>query len=82
MKYFVYILYSQKLDKYYVGTTNDIARRVYEHNIGHSKFTRRGVPWELKLKMEFDSKKEADQEERRIKGRKSRRYIEKIIREG
>ena len=30
--YFVYIIYSTKLDNYYVGTTDDVERRLNEHN--------------------------------------------------
>lgn len=41
---FVYIIYSEKLDKYYVGACIDLKRRLYEHNIGHSKFTSTGMP--------------------------------------
>ena len=32
--YFVYILFSEKLDRYYVGTTGDVERRLFEHNSG------------------------------------------------
>ncbi|MBS1744350.1 MAG: GIY-YIG nuclease family protein [Bacteroidetes bacterium] len=34
----MYILYSKKLDKYYVGACTDLQRRMYEHNIGHSSW--------------------------------------------
>ncbi len=50
---FTYIIYSAKLNKYYVGACTDLDRRLYEHNIGHSKFTSTGVPWVLKHKEEF-----------------------------
>jgi putative endonuclease len=43
----VYILFSEKLNKFYVGACIDLERRFYEHNIGHSKFTSTGVPWKL-----------------------------------
>ena len=32
----IYIIYSKKLDKYYVGACIDLQRRLYEHNIGRS----------------------------------------------
>ncbi|TAH01253.1 MAG: hypothetical protein EAZ16_12140 [Sphingobacteriales bacterium] len=32
----LYILYSDKIDKYYVGACTNLERRLYEHNIGHS----------------------------------------------
>ena len=41
---FTYILFSEKLNKYYVGACIDMDRRLYEHNIGHSKFTSTEIP--------------------------------------
>lgn len=32
--YFVYILYSDKCNKYYIGQTESLTRRVEEHNQG------------------------------------------------
>ena len=74
-----YILYSQKLNKYYVGACIDFARRLQEHNTGHSKFTSLGIPWEKKLMREFPSLAEAKQFELKIKKMKSRKYIEDLI---
>ncbi|WP_435254320.1 GIY-YIG nuclease family protein [Tenacibaculum sp. A30] len=31
MSYFVYILYSKTLDKYYIGSTNDVENRLRKH---------------------------------------------------
>ena len=78
----MYILYSVKLDKYYVGACTNISRRLSEHNIGHSKFTKTGIPWQLMLTEEFATLIEAKQRERRIKQMKSRKYIEKLISTG
>ena len=50
---FVYIIYSEKVNKYYVGACIDLQRRLYEHNIGHSKFTATGIPWKLMYQAEF-----------------------------
>jgi putative endonuclease len=77
---YVYILYSEKLSKYYVGACTDIERRLYEHNIGHSKFTSIGVPWVLKYKESFETLQEAKKRETQIKKMKSRQYIEGLIR--
>ena len=76
----VYILYSRKIDKYYVGACKDLDRRLYEHNLGHSKFTSTGVPWELVYKEEFQDLILAKQRELKIKKMKSRPYIEGLIR--
>jgi len=74
-----YIIYSEKLNKYYVGACTNLERRLYEHNIGHSKFTSTGIPWVLKYQEAFDTLQEAKQRESAIKKRKSRIYIEELI---
>ena len=79
---FLYILYSEKLDKYYVGACTDLDRRLYEHNIGHSKFTRTGMPWFVKYTEEYDDLPSAKKRERYIKQQKSRKYIEELILKG
>ena len=76
---FLYILYSEKLKKYYIGACTDLERRIYEHNIGHSKFTSLGMPWILKYKEEFESLQLAKKRELEIKRKKSRRFIEFLI---
>ncbi len=43
----VYILWSARLQKRYVGSTKDLSRRLKEHNRGGDKFTKGGIPWTL-----------------------------------
>jgi len=76
----VYFLYSKKIDKYYVGACTDLDRRLYEHNLGHSKFTSTGTPWELVYKEEWEDLVLAKQRELKIKKMKSGIYIEELIR--
>jgi putative endonuclease len=76
---FVYIIYSQKLDKYYIGACTDLERRLYEHNIGHSKFTSTGIPWVLKHTETLATLPEAKKRELAIKKMKSRKYIEGLF---
>ena len=79
--YFVYILYSEKLDRYYVGTTDDVDRRLYEHNSGFydGVFTSKGIPWRLCLSYACDTSDKAYALERFIKRMKSRKFIEKTL---
>ena len=77
---YTYILFSAKLNKYYVGACIDMERRLYEHNIGHSKFTSLGIPWQLMYKAEFETLVEAKKRELQIKKMNSRKYIEDLIR--
>jgi hypothetical protein len=37
--FYLYIIYSSKLDRYYVGYTADIEVRIVQHNSGLSSFT-------------------------------------------
>ena len=75
----VYIIYSAKINNYYIGACTNLERRLYEHNIGHSKFTSTGIPGELKYTKQFMSLQDAKKSEQEIKNKKSRIYIEKLI---
>ena len=77
--YAVYILYSSKIDQYYTGYTNDLDRRLSEHNRRKGKYTDRGIPWVLVHTEIFSEKKEAQERELEIKAQKSRRYIEELL---
>jgi putative endonuclease len=74
-KFYVYILFSESLQRYYTGSTDDIARRIKEHNKGKSLFTSRGSPWVIKYQQEFGSRDEASQKEKQIKKRGAGRYL-------
>ncbi len=76
---FTYILYSAKVDKYYVGACTDMARRLKQHNCGQSKFTSTGIPWVVKYTETFDTLEQAKKRELYIKRMKSRKYIENLF---
>ena len=45
---YVYILETtDSRKKYYIGSTNDLRRRMIEHNSGKNKSTKYGIPWKL-----------------------------------
>ena len=76
----VYILYSQSLDRYYVGHTTDaIQSRLRKHLSNHDGFTAKAKDWEIVFIEYFDTKNEAYFRELAIKARKSRKYIELLI---
>lgn len=80
MDYCVYILYSQKLDRHYVGTTDNLDRRLTEHNSDfyQDSFTSKGIPWELFFVLERLTSCQAYQIEKHIKKMKSRIYFENL----
>ncbi len=75
---YCYILFSEKINKYYIGACIDLERRFYEHNIGHSTFTKTGIPWVIFYTEEFENLQFAKKRELEIKKKKSRIYIEKL----
>jgi putative endonuclease len=80
MQYFVYILFSEKCNKYYVGHTDSVEKRVDDHNKGKGgKFSSNCLTWKLVYSEEFLSRSEAMKREREIKNKKSRKYIEWLI---
>ena len=44
--YWVYVL-RNPAGKFYIGLTEDVARRLTDHNTGRSKWTKKFGPWEL-----------------------------------
>ncbi|MEK7616801.1 MAG: GIY-YIG nuclease family protein [Patescibacteria group bacterium] len=78
----VYILKSLVNGRYYIGSTNDLERRLFEHNNGKTKSTRFTRPYNLVFKQVYGSVLEARIVERKLKNFKSRIIIEKIIDEG
>ena len=78
--FFLYILYSPSLNKYYVGFTGDsMQERLRKHNSNHEGFTGGSADWELKYSEKYDTKEEALKREKQIKNWKSRKLIEKLI---
>jgi len=81
--YYIYILHSLKIDKYYIGSTSNIEKRLSFHNSERNKiWSKRGQPWSLVFSHEFQTKREALSAEKFIKKQKSRAFIEKLIRNG
>ena len=80
MAYFIYILQSQQDRSYYVGHTSNLEERLLRHNQGRSAYTRSKCPWKLVYQEAFDSKAEAMRREREIKEKRSRGYIDQLVR--
>ncbi|VAW29690.1 hypothetical protein MNBD_BACTEROID07-1829 [hydrothermal vent metagenome] len=79
--FFIYILYSDHADKYYVGYSNNPERRLSQHNnTSRNTFTKKNGPWVLKATFPVNNNRsDAMKMERYIKKQKSRRLIKKII---
>ena len=79
MPYFVYILKSKIVNRYYIGYTNDLRRRLYEHNSGKTKSLFKYIPLEIIYKEEYKTIEEARRRERQIKSYKHGEAFKKLI---
>ena len=76
--HYVYILYSPKLKKFYIGVTSDLKERFKQHNNGQTPFTSKGMPWQLIYYEAFFEKTDALRKEKFLKtgkGRERRKYL-------
>ena len=76
---YCYILYSEKTDSFYVGSTTNLEDRLKRHNSGRSTYTKKGMPWRVVYTKEYPTRAEAYRTEMYIKAQKSRKYIEQLI---
>ena len=76
MAHFVYILYSVKLDLYYIGSSANPEQRLRKHLANHRGFTSKAKDWLIFYSESFPVKTEALKRERQLKSWKS---IEKIM---
>jgi len=69
---FVYVLKSDRTGKRYIGHTNDLERRLKEHNTGHVKSTKAGLPWSIVTYKKVFSRSEARWVKRSLKNSKEK----------
>ena len=79
--YYIYILHSKLSDKYYVGYTNNLTKRVIDHNTNpRNTYTSKHRPWILVASMKVgEDRAFAMKIEKFIKKQKSKKFIKKLI---
>ena len=65
--YWVYIIYSDKFNRYYIGQTSDFEGRIDRHNRGYEKSTKPYIPWVLVCCLEKNSRSESMILEKKLK---------------
>lgn len=78
-QFFVYILQSKSLGKYYVGQTYDLQKRLLEHSQGFSRYTKQVKDWELVYQEVFSTCADAVMRERKIKSWKNSKLIAQLL---
>jgi predicted GIY-YIG superfamily endonuclease len=75
--HFVYVLESADGQHWYFGVTNDVKRRLAEHNAGKSTHTNKFKPWILRLCVTFRGHKRAEEFEDYLKSHSGRAFMKK-----
>ncbi|NMB84395.1 GIY-YIG nuclease family protein [Candidatus Roizmanbacteria bacterium] len=74
-----YIIRNSFTKRFYIGSTNNLTRRISEHNRGQTISTRRKGKWVLVYKEEFKTNIEAKKREKMIKSYKGGNAFKKLI---
>jgi putative endonuclease len=79
--FYVYILPSLKTKKLYIGQTDNLARRLEEHNTGRGgKYTQQNGPWELLYSKQHSNQTSAVNRERYLKSTSGSQEKKKLAR--
>jgi putative endonuclease len=73
--YYVYVLKSLKDGKFYTRFTNDLVRRINQHNNKEEKSTQHRVPFKLVYYEGCLSKRDAIAREKQLKSGKGKKYL-------
>jgi putative endonuclease len=75
--YYVYFLKSLKNGDLYIGSTENIEKRVILHNAGRVKSTKGYLPWELLGYEKFSSRAEAVMREKFLKNHQQKEILKR-----
>ena len=77
--FIVYILQNEITKRYYIGSTNNIKRRIEEHNRGQTSSTRQRGKWKLVYYEEYKTNVESKRRERLIKSYKGGNAFKRLV---
>ncbi|MCK5060137.1 MAG: GIY-YIG nuclease family protein [Candidatus Pacebacteria bacterium] len=78
--HYVYLLKSKTNDKWYTGSTDNLRKRLKEHNDGKSAWTRKGIPWMLIYYEASYDKNDTRSRELYLKSGMGKRYLKNRLR--
>lgn len=79
--WYVYVLRSKKDNNFYIGSTNDVKRRLKEHQQGKNTSTAKRLPVELIYFESHRSKEDALRREKYFKTTKGKVTLRQILRD-
>jgi len=75
---FLYVIKSKVKKFRYIGITNNLTRRIRDHNSGKNKSTAPYIPFDLNFKEEYYSYEEARKRERFLKSGQGRKFLDEL----
>lgn len=78
-RYYVYILYSLKDNKFYIGFTNNLKRRLTEHALGQVEATKNRIPLKLIHYEYFINRLDAEAREKFLKSGFGRKQFKEFL---
>ena len=73
--YYIYILQSEKSGQWYTGSSGNLRKRLSQHNLGQSNWTKRGIPWKLIYYEASLSEEDARIREKYLKTGAGKKYL-------
>ncbi len=73
--YWVYVLYSDRIKKFYTGYTSNLEKRLDHHNYGLDRWSKRGIPWKIVYFEKYNTKRDALVRENFFKSGKGRELV-------
>lgn len=78
--HYVYVLESEsKSSQRYIGCTDDLKRRLTEHNNKENESTKAGVPWKIIYYEAFLISRDAYSREKVMKGQWERKFLSRVL---
>jgi len=77
--YFTYLLKSLNFTKTYIGITENLERRLKQHNLGYHFYTKRYKPWKIIYSERFENRLQAREKEKYFKSCAGRKWIKNNI---
>jgi putative endonuclease len=77
--YFVYVLRSIKYGTRYVGNTQNVDKRLEEHNTGRVRYTKGRMPWTVVCTEQYQTKSAAMKREKFLKSGQGRGFLDSIL---
>jgi putative endonuclease len=77
--FYTYIIFSEKTNRFYTGSTSDLQKRLSEHNSGLNQSTKNGMPWKLIFYAGLLTEKKAIQFEQYLKTGSGKAFLYKRL---